>query len=236
MIFDPNNDRKVIEIRYLKYLGGNAYYDVTFREQATPEEVYGSAPGEYEFPDRSSAEAAVTSINDALNQKKTETRPFVPLALWVGSEGGATIKPYNQYFLVGYSFKEPAGLLPARVETAVGHNVYEDGWVKGASGVQPTPYHENDSKTYAVFTEIPPCSLGDCDDGLFCNGEERCVNGVCEAGTPPCEANEDCNGETDSCDSPPQPCAGDLNNDGAVDVEDFGILLQDWGRTDCPIQ
>jgi hypothetical protein len=32
------------------------------------------------------------------------------------------------------------------------------------------------------------------------------------------------------------PCAGDLNNDGAVDVDDFTIFLLDWGRTDCPIQ
>jgi hypothetical protein len=32
------------------------------------------------------------------------------------------------------------------------------------------------------------------------------------------------------------PCEGDLNNDGTVDVDDFTILLEDWGRTDCPIQ
>ncbi len=31
-------------------------------------------------------------------------------------------------------------------------------------------------------------------------------------------------------------CEGDLNNDGTVDVEDFAILFEDWGRTDCPIQ
>jgi hypothetical protein len=35
---------------------------------------------------------------------------------------------------------------------------------------------------------------------------------------------------------PDPPCAGDLNNDGAVDVDDFNILIEDWGRTDCPIQ
>ena len=26
----------------------------------------------------------------------------------------------------------------------------------------------------------------DCDDGLFCNGEETCADGECQAGTNPC--------------------------------------------------
>jgi hypothetical protein len=31
------------------------------------------------------------------------------------------------------------------------------------------------------------------------------------------------------------PCEGDLNNDGAVDVDDWSIFIDDWGREDCPI-
>ncbi len=31
-----------------------------------------------------------------------------------------------------------------------------------------------------------------CDDGLFCNGAETCVGGLCQAGTNPCAANEVC--------------------------------------------
>jgi hypothetical protein len=31
------------------------------------------------------------------------------------------------------------------------------------------------------------------------------------------------------------PCEGDLNNDGAVDVDDWSIFVDDWGREDCPI-
>ncbi|MBI5536082.1 MAG: hypothetical protein HY898_25400 [Deltaproteobacteria bacterium] len=44
-----------------------------------------------------------------------------------------------------------------------------------------------------------------CDDGLFCNGVETCVNGVCVAGTPPtCNDNipctqDFCNSTTDQC-------------------------------------
>ncbi len=40
----------------------------------------------------------------------------------------------------------------------------------------------------------------ECDDGLFCNGVEDCVGGICEAGTPPCGAGaEVCNEDTDTC-------------------------------------
>jgi hypothetical protein len=43
----------------------------------------------------------------------------------------------------------------------------------------------------------------DCDDGLFCNGVEVCAEdegqGVCSPGTPPCDENEICSEDTDSC-------------------------------------
>lgn len=36
-------------------------------------------------------------------------------------------------------------------------------------------------------TGVPPACVddADCDDGLVCNGQERCVDGVCVPGTPP---------------------------------------------------
>ena len=49
----------------------------------------------------------------------------------------------------------------------------------------------------------------DCSDGSFCNGEEICTNGVCEAGTPvSCEAGVacvvgTCNEDTDTCEYQP---------------------------------
>lgn len=36
-----------------------------------------------------------------------------------------------------------------------------------------------------------PCD-GDCDDGLFCNGEERCERGVCRRSPEPCQASFAC--------------------------------------------
>ncbi len=39
----------------------------------------------------------------------------------------------------------------------------------------------------------------DCDDGKFCNGEERCLGAACAAGTNPCANNEICNEAADAC-------------------------------------
>jgi len=66
--------------------------------------------------------------------------------------------------------------------------------------------------------EGPECeSDADCDDGLFCNGEETCVGGFCQAGTPvncndgvSCTV-DSCNENTDSCDNVPND---DLCDDG----------------------
>jgi hypothetical protein len=45
-----------------------------------------------------------------------------------------------------------------------------------------------------------PCETDeDCDDGLYCNGVETCVEEVCQAGTEPCEEGQTCDEETDTC-------------------------------------
>ena len=41
---------------------------------------------------------------------------------------------------------------------------------------------------------------GDCDDGLYCNGDEICAEGICQGGTDPC-LNQTCNEDTNSCES-----------------------------------
>ncbi len=48
-------------------------------------------------------------------------------------------------------------------------------------------------------------SDSDCDDGVFCNGAERCVSGQCVQGTPPnCDDGIDCT--ADSCDEEQKSC------------------------------
>lgn len=39
----------------------------------------------------------------------------------------------------------------------------------------------------------------DCNDGVWCNGEESCSAGQCQAGTPPCGDGVQCFERTDSC-------------------------------------
>jgi hypothetical protein len=55
----------------------------------------------------------------------------------------------------------------------------------------------------------------DCDDGLYCNGAETCVESVCQPGTPPdcsddgffCNGSEVCDEVNDTCGSTGNPCA-----------------------------
>lgn len=56
----------------------------------------------------------------------------------------------------------------------------------------------------------PPCDVdADCDDGLFCNGNESCASGVCLSGSDPCL--------TPVCDEGPDQCVGTVpaTNSGA---------------------
>jgi len=55
----------------------------------------------------------------------------------------------------------------------------------------------------------------DCDDGAFCNGTETCNAGVCEAGTSPCTAGQDCDETNDVCTT---PCTTD------ADCPDDGVF------------
>ncbi len=52
----------------------------------------------------------------------------------------------------------------------------------------------------------------DCDDGLYCNGGERCLMGRCAAGTSPCDDRYSCT--LDSCDETMRACS--RTNDHSV--------------------
>ena len=49
----------------------------------------------------------------------------------------------------------------------------------------------------------------DCDDGLFCTGNERCIDGQCQEGTPPCPPFEDCELCDEDFDECALPCTTD---------------------------
>jgi len=67
-------------------------------------------------------------------------------------------------------------------------------------------------------TDAPTCGV--CDDGVFCNGQERCEDGACVLGDAPCEGT--CVEEEDRC--VPAGCP-DGDGDGAADAA--------CGGTDC---
>ena len=53
------------------------------------------------------------------------------------------------------------------------------------------------------------CNDGtDCDDALFCNGRETCVDGFCQAGGDPCPPPLECDEENDKCLIVPGPGPG----------------------------
>lgn len=55
----------------------------------------------------------------------------------------------------------------------------------------------------------PACDCtqdADCDDGLYCNGQETCDGCNCQAGTDPCAADETCDEEGDTCAPPAGAC------------------------------
>lgn len=64
-------------------------------------------------------------------------------------------------------------------------------------------------------TAPPPCqSDAECEDGVFCNGEEACVLGDCVAGSAPCDDGVECTADT--CDEATATCAH-APEDGACD-------------------
>lgn len=56
----------------------------------------------------------------------------------------------------------------------------------------------------------------DCNDGVWCNGVERCHAGQCQAGIRPCKTGTQCDETTDSCSV---PCE-DKDKDGVCAVDD----------------
>ena len=70
-----------------------------------------------------------------------------------------------------------------------------------------------------------------CADGLFCNGQETCVEGACQPGTFPCQSGHWCKEDGDECIA---YGTGDFEPDGDVDLVDFGALQDCFGLVAGP--
>jgi hypothetical protein len=84
---------------------------------------------------------------------------------------------------------------------------------------------------------ITGCSSdADCDDGLYCNGSETCVDTICQAGTAVdcpddglfCNGNEVCDEVNDECTHSGDPCTSPLM---CYEVDD--ICVECFGDEDC---
>ena len=58
---------------------------------------------------------------------------------------------------------------------------------------------------------VEACPAVPCDDGVFCNGSETCVNGSCVVGSSPCAADETCDENTNACVATEPPCPADAD-------------------------
>ncbi len=92
---------------------------------------------------------------------------------------------------------------PTEVVGEYGYQVKNDGTVSYWAVVDEFSIFAVGQNIEGPSEEVQLCeSDEDCDDGLFCNGEERCgVDGECRAGISPCSPDEVCNEFTDVCGS-----------------------------------
>ena len=102
-----------------------------------------------------------------------------------------------------------------------------------------------DNDCDGVIDEPPACSCNaaeQCDDGLFCNGVETCINGSCVAGAPPqCddsipETEDRCDPSYDACvgrEPPPYPYCGNGSLEPGEECDDGNDVSGDGCEPDC---
>jgi len=133
VIFDPNDADQATGITNLDI--GGTLYNVDFISQTTALSVYGAAPGVYDFPDTSSAGAAVDAVNAALNAANADD---------VGSAGLAGTEVYS----LGFGFVQPLGV--DSVQVWEGEIASTGTWKRVTDSDLLT--YQFDERTYADFT------------------------------------------------------------------------------------
>jgi len=90
---------------------------------------------------------------------------------------------------------------------------------------------ENDTLCTNLFAKVcAPDDGGDiahfCEDGSFCNGEEVCVDELCQpSATVPCTSGQHCNEVPPRCETEPEQTASPLDDDDASNQALFVSIL-----------
>lgn len=138
--------------------------------------------------------------------------PFVVVAS--NNRGGALLNETNGWKPIRFAISDllPAG--PSSIRVQVAFNAGDP------TSNTKTGFAVDD---LVVYAKVEHCTTNaQCDDGLFCNGTEMCVNQVCTPGTAPtCNDNvecttDSCNETTDTCINTPGPSCG--SNDAFIEV------------------
>ena len=67
------------------------------------------------------------------------------------------------------------------------------------SATSSTSSSSTSSTTTSIINPTECTSDVECDDGIFCNGAETCMDGTCRPGTDPCPAGTECIEDVDEC-------------------------------------
>ena len=86
-----------------------------------------------------------------------------------------------------------------------------------------------DERAPVDVADVPRLCVPSCDDGVFCNGEERCVDGACVPGTPPCDDGRACT--LDRCNDRWETCEHVPNGPACASLSD---VCADAIRLDGP--
>lgn len=126
----------------------------------------------------------------------------------------------NTVTLVQYRIDE-AGQWNAMTQVVDNPHLWEGVWDASAlSGgnhtIEVQATSNSGTRTDFITVEVEGCSTdSDCDDGLYCNGVENCIDNICQDGTP-VDCNDNINCTDDSCNEINDVC-DNIPNDANCD-------------------